>query len=259
MKERKKRKIAIITGSRGEYGYIRPVIREIEKRDSLDYGIIATNMHLLDAFGSTIDEIKKDKLKIFATVNNTFDGYTHLSMVKSLAVFNLQLPEILEQMEADIILISGDRGEQLISAIVGAYMYKPVLHIQAGEVTGNIDGTTRHAITKFSHVHFASNEDAAERVKKLGEEDFRIHNVGAPQIDELLREGFVTPKEEIYQKYSIDKEKPVFLFVYHSVTEEFDQIEKQLDQVLPAVNSFGYQTITILNNSDAGSRITRGK
>lgn len=254
----KKRKIAIITGSRGEYGYFRPVIKEIAKRENLDYGIIATNMHVLDTFGNSINEIKKDNFKIAATVNNTFDGYNHASMVKSLAVFNLQLPEILEQMEADLILISGDRGEQLMGAIVGAYMYIPVAHIQAGELSGNIDGTTRHAIAKFAHIHFASNTDAAERVKKLGEEEFRIHNVGAPQIDELVS-GFVTPQAEIYKKYNLDKNKPAMMFVYHSVTEELNDLERQLDQIMPAIKHFGYQTIVILNNSDAGSRIIRRK
>lgn len=257
-KNNKKRKIAIITGSRGEYGYIRPIIKEINKRENLDYGLIVTNMHVLDAFGLSINEMKKDNLKIFATVNNTFDGYTHLSMVKSLAVFNLQLPEILEQMGADIVLIFGDRGEQLVGAIVGAYIYKIVAHIQAGEVSGNIDGVTRHAITKFSHIHFAANKDAAERVKKLGEEEFRIHNVGAPQIDELT-EGFITPKEEIHKKFSLNKDKPAMMFVYHSVTEELNGLEKQLNEILSAINHFDYQTIVILNNSDAGSRIIRKK
>jgi len=258
MKE-KIRKIAIITGSRGEYGYIRPIIKEITKNKNLDYGIIATNMHVLDTFGMTINEIKKDGFKIHSIINNTFDGYDHVSMVKSLAVFKLQLPEILKQMDADMILISGDRGEQLMSAITGAYLYIPVAHIQAGEVSGNIDGTTRHAITKFSHIHFTSNEDATERVKKLGEENFRIHNVGAPQIDELISDNFITPKNIIENKYDIDLKKPSFMFVYHSVTGELDKLENHLKIIMSAIDSFGYQTIVIMNNSDAGSQIIRKK
>lgn len=252
----KKRKIAIIAGSRGEYGYFRPVIREIEKRKNLDYGIIASNMHVLDTFGSSIDEIKKDKFKVHAAVHNTLDGYSHLTMVKSLSIFMLQLPELLKQMGADMVLLAGDRGEQLVGAIVGAHMYIPVAHIQAGEVSGNIDGVTRHAITKFSHLHFAAHDDAAERVRKMGEEERRIFNVGAPMLDELVS-GLVTPRRDIYKKFSLKNDSPVILFAFHSVTEEFDNSERYAREALDAIASFGYQTIVILNNSDAGSNNIR--
>ncbi len=254
--KRKKRKIAIIAGSRGEYGYFRPVIKEIEKHPDLDYGIIASNMHVLDTFGSSIDEIKNDRLKIQASVFNTLDGYNHLTMVKSLSIFMLQLPELLKQMEADMVLLAGDRGEQLVAAIVGAHLYIPVAHIQAGEVSGNIDGVSRHAITKFAHIHFAANKDAADRVRKMGEEKHRIFTVGAPMLDELVS-GFITPKEEIYKKFNLVRGKPVVLLVQHSVTEEFADTARQMRETLEAVNRFGYQSVIILNNSDAGSTIIR--
>jgi len=215
-------------------------------------------MHMLSAFGSSIDEIKSDKLKIHAAIYNTFDGYNHLTMAKSLAVFMLQLPELLTQMGADMILLSGDRGEQLVSAIIGAHMYIPVAHIQAGEVSGNIDGMSRHAITKFSHLHFCSNKDASDRVLKMGEEPHRIFNVGAPMLDELVN-GFITPPEKIYKKFSITKNEPLILLVYHSVTDEFNQLEQQVDKVMRAISKFGYKTIVILNNADAGSGIIRNK
>src|SRR3989344_3026961 len=255
-KKTKKRQIAIIAGSRGEYGYFRPVIKEISRRPGLDYRIIAVNMHVLDAFGSSIQEIKKDGLKIHAEIFNTLDGYNHLTMVKSLSIFMMQLPELLQQMGADMILLAGDRGEQLVSAVVGSHMYIPVAHIQAGELSGNIDGVTRHAITKFAHIHFAANEDAANRVLKMGEEPNRVFNVGAPMLDELVS-GFITPANQIYRKFRLAKNQPLILLVQHSVTEEFDQAEKQITETLKAVNSFAYPTIVILNNSDAGSTILR--
>ncbi len=255
---KKKRKIAIIAGSRGEYGYFRPVIREIKKRKNLDYSIVASNMHVLDAFGSSISEIEKDGFKIHTSVFNTFDGYNHLTMTKSLAVFMIQLPEILKQMETDMLLLAGDRGEQLIGAITGAYMYIPTAHIQAGEVSGNIDGVTRHAISKFAHIHFASNQDALDRVLKMGEEDFRVHNVGAPMLDELVA-GFKTPEKVVYKKFNLDKKRPVMLFVYHSVTEEIADLPRHMDEILTAVKAFPHQIVVILNNSDAGSRMIREK
>lgn len=257
-KSQKKRKIAIIAGSRGEYGYYRPIIREIEKRPDLDYGIIASNMHVLDSFGSSIGEIEKDGFKVHASVFNTFDGYNHVTMVKSLSIFMLQLPELLKQMGADMILLAGDRGEQLAAAIAGAHMYIPVAHIQAGEVSGNIDGVTRHAITKFAHIHFAANKDAADRVRKMGEEPFRIFNVGAPMLDELVS-GFHTPTADVRKKFGLEKGKPVMLFVYHSVTEELEKLAGHMDEIMKAIVPFEFQTIVILNNSDAGSKVVRTK
>src|SRR3989344_8744094 len=250
-KKTKKRQIAIIAGSRGEYGYFRPVIKEISRRPGLDYRIIAVNMHVLDAFGSSIQEIKKDGLKIHAEIFNTLDGYNHLTMVKSLSIFMMQLPELLQQMGADMILLAGDRGEQLISAVVGAHMYIPVAHIQAGELSGNIDGMTRHAIARYAHIHFAANEDAVERLRKSGEQEFRIFNVGAPQLDEFVN-GPATTEGEIRRKYKLIKSKHSILLIQHSVTEDFSQAYGQMSETLKAVQFFNCPVVIILNNTDAG-------
>lgn len=254
----KRRKIALITGTRAEFSYYHPIIKEIEQRPGLDYGIIVTNTHLLDSFGHTIDEIKKDKFKIEAVIYNTFDGYNRVTMTKSLSVLMLQLPELLEKMGADIVLIAGDRGEQLVGAIVSAHLYLPVAHIQAGELSGNIDGVARHAITKFAHIHFTSNQDAASRVLKMGEEKWRVHLVGAPQLDELVA-GPITPSEKIFKKFSLQSGQPTILFVFHSVTEEYEHMEEYMDNVMSAIVELGYQTVIITNNSDAGSTIIRRK
>jgi len=253
---KKSKKILIIAGSRGEYGYIRPIIREIKKTKDFDYEMVVCNMHVLDTFGSSIEEIKKDDVKIGAVVHNTLDGYNRLTMTKSLGIFMMELPAIIERIKPDFILIAGDRGEQFMAAIVGAHMYIPVVHIQAGELSGNIDGAVRHAITKLAHIHLCSNEDAAQRVGKMGEETFRIFNVGAPQLDELVA-GEMLSEKEVREKYGIKKNKPSILLVQHSVTEEFDQAEKQMAETMKAVAETGYQTIIVLNNSDAGSKIMR--
>lgn len=249
-----KRKIAIIAGSRGEYGYIRPIVREIEKRDDLDYGIIVTNMHVLDRFGSSVEEVEKDNLKIEATVFNTLDGYNHLTMAKSLSIFMLQLPEILHNMGADIVLVSGDRGEQLMASIVGSHLYKVVAHVQAGEVSGNIDGIARHAITKFAHLHFAANQDAYDRIQKMGEQDFRIHLTGAPQLDEIVS-GFATPEDVIIQKYDIDPKKKTIVVLQHPVTEDMDKGGEHMEETMKAISSLDTNKIVIMNNSDAGSSL----
>lgn len=248
------RKIVIVTGSRGEYGYIRPLIKEIQKDKNLECSIIATNMHLLGEFGYSLEEFEKDGIKVSEKIYNTFDGYTNLTMVKSLGVFLMQLPESIDRLKPDIILCAGDRGENMVVAMTGAYMYIPVAHIQAGELSGNIDGTTRHAITKFAHLHFCANGEFAERVEKMGEEKFRIFDTGAPQLDELVS-GEITSQDELIKKYNLDIKKPIFLLVQHPVTEEYGNEVENVSKVMEAVNKFDdAQVLCILPNSDAGNK-----
>jgi GDP/UDP-N,N'-diacetylbacillosamine 2-epimerase (hydrolysing) len=136
----KARRILFITGSRGEYGYIRPILRLIDDNSSLEYKILATNMHLLPEFGDSINEFAKDGFVVEYKPLMTFGGFTPQSMVKSLSALGLSLVDILDHSKPDIILLAGDRGEQLMAAIAGSHMNIPVAHIQAGELSGNIDG-----------------------------------------------------------------------------------------------------------------------
>jgi UDP-hydrolysing UDP-N-acetyl-D-glucosamine 2-epimerase len=248
-----KRKIAIVTGSRGEYGYIRPIIKKILQEPSLDYELIVTNMHLLSEYGNSISEIERDGFKIGAKHHMTLDGYTNTTMTKSLGIFLLELPETLDRVKPDIILIAGDRGEQLMAAIAGAHLNIPVAHIQAGEVSGNIDGIVRHAITKLSHIHFVDNEDCVERVRKLGEQEFRIFLTGAPQLDELVEAKYSKPKE-LAQKYGLNLNKPIILAVQHPVTEEFNFATEQITETLLALREINEQTIIVYPNADAGNK-----
>ncbi|MBQ9926611.1 MAG: UDP-N-acetylglucosamine 2-epimerase (hydrolyzing) [Lachnospiraceae bacterium] len=247
------KKIMVVTGSRGEWGYIRPLLHLINQRDDVDYILVVTNMHLLPAYGSSYKEIENDGFKIHYKVHMSLDGYSHVTQAKSLGIFLNGLPDIIENEKPDWILLAGDRGEQLMGAIAGAYTYTPVAHIQAGELSGNIDGMTRHAIGKLVHLHFAANQDAADRLIKLGEEPFRVHNVGAPQIDEMVNSQF-TAVEEIEEKLCVKLHEGYILGVMHPVTEEADKAEKQAEVFVKALNRFSLPKIIILPNNDAGSK-----
>ena len=203
-------RILFVTGSRGEWGYIRPILRLIEKDPELEYELCVTNMHLLPNFGLSEEEIKNDGFEIKHRVFMSLDSYNHISQVKSLGIFLTSMADILASNDYDFIMLAGDRGEQLMGAIAGAYTYIPVGHIQAGEVSGNIDGAARHAIGKLAHVHFASNEDAEERLIKLAEEKFRVFNTGAPQVDEMVQTPLLDP-EYFEKKYNFDITKEFFL------------------------------------------------
>tara|TARA_B100001564_G_C20668163_1_gene684801 strand:- start:4580 stop:5731 length:1152 start_codon:yes stop_codon:yes gene_type:complete len=246
------KKILFIAGSRGEYGYIRPIINKIKINENLDYEVLITNMHLLSKFGYTKNDFIKDNININYEIYNTLDGYNNITMVKSLSIFLLQIPEILDKSKPDFILISGDRGEQFMAAIAASHMNIPIIHIQAGEKSGNIDGIVRHSITKLSHIHLCSNKDAYDRVIKLGEEKFRVFNTGAPLIDELIDPSFIL--NNIREILKIDKYKDIFLIVNHSISEEADKSGDQMYEILKALNKFSNVIkIFIMPNSDAGS------
>ena len=218
----------------------------------MDYETVVTNMHLLPEFGSSIREFQKDDIRVDYRVHMALSGYTNLTMVKSLGIFMLSFADIIGYHAPDIILLAGDRGEQLVAALVGAHMNIPVAHIQAGEVSGNIDGMTRHAIARYAHIHFASNEDASLRLIKMGEEKFRIFLVGAPQLDEFNLRN-ITNKRGIQEKFSIDLHKPLILVVQHPVTEQSAFAEQQMTATMKAIAGIGHQTIVLYPNNDAGS------
>jgi GDP/UDP-N,N'-diacetylbacillosamine 2-epimerase (hydrolysing) len=250
------RTIATLTGSRGEWGYIRPILKCIDQDPGLDYRIIATHMHLLPTFGSSVREIERDGFHVDERLHMTFDGYNAVTMTKSLGVLMLELPTVLQKMRPDILLLAGDRGEQLIGAIVGLHLGIPVAHIQAGEISGNVDGIVRHSITKLAHIHFAANEEFGQRVRNLGEQDFRIFVTGAPLVDELVQ-GQYTSEKELRVKYRLPESERLVLTVQHPVTEEEDSAGEQVEATLQALMELDWPAIFVYPNADAGSEQIR--
>ena len=252
------KKILFITGSRGEYGYIKPIIKLIQKKKNFDFEVLVTNMHLLETFGNTINEFKKDHIPVKYKIYNTLDGYNKLTMIKSLALFLLQIPEILEESKPDIILISGDRGEQFMSAIAGLHMNIPIAHIQAGELSGHVDGVVRHSITKLASIHFCSNQDAYQRVIKLGENPNNVFLVGAPQIDDMLDYQYLDQNIKI--KYGFNQTKKLILLVFHPTQEEVLNLKENISIImdslfsLPEYENDNLEILTILPNSDDSNK-----
>lgn len=248
-------KLLFLTGSRGEWGYIRPILRIAEARGH-EYRICATNMHLLPAHGLSVDEIRRDGFEVRDEVYMSLDAHNHVTMAKSLGVFLTSFVDVLARLKPDWLVLAGDRGEQFMGAVAAAYTYTPVAHIQAGELSGNIDGMARHAIGKMVHLHFAANRDAEERLRRLAEEEFRIHMVGAPQLDELVQGQYSGPSE-LRQRYGLDVEEPYLLVVQHSVTEEFDLAERQITTTAEALARIDLPKVWIMPNNDAGSDAIR--
>jgi UDP-hydrolysing UDP-N-acetyl-D-glucosamine 2-epimerase len=254
----RERHVLFVTGSRGEWGYIRPIMRLIERSDRLRHSLVTTNMHLLPEFGSSRRTILDDGFEPEQEIYMALDGFTGVSMAKSLGVFLSSITDTLARLEPDLVLLAGDRGEQLMTAVAAAHVNVPVAHVQAGELSGNVDGLTRHALARYAHIHFAANEDAAERLRRSGEQDFRVHMVGAPQLDELVAEE-PAGHAELATRFRVDAGAPLVLIVQHPVTEQAREAGEQMAATLAAVAELGLQGLLIYPNNDAGSSELRAE
>ncbi|MDD5618348.1 MAG: UDP-N-acetylglucosamine 2-epimerase [Candidatus Omnitrophica bacterium] len=249
-----KRKICVITGSRADYGIFVPVMRAIQKSKSLKLYIIATCMHLMKEFGYTAREIEKDGFDICEKVNILCNKDSGQAMAFSIGKAVSSLSRSFERIKPDIVVVLGDRGEMLAAAIAANYMNIPVAHIHGGEISGHVDGVIRHAITKLSHIHFAATQRAKEIILKLGEQRWRVFNVGAPALDCILSEPLPS-KEYLFDKFELDIKKPLALFIQHPVSTGMGSSIKVLRNTLNIIKSLGLQTIVFYPNADAGGRM----
>ena len=247
-----KRKIIVTTGTRAEYSILRPILREIIKRKKLELILVVTGTHLSKKYGMTINEIKKDKFKIYETFKFLPNDDTRFSVAKALGEGVIQFAKIFKKVKPDINLILGDRDEMLASAIAAYHMNIPNAHIHGGDVSRNIDEYTRHAITKISNIHFPSTEKSKRRIVKMGENPKFVFLTGSPSIDEL-RSNKILNKKQFENKYGFQVTKNLIVLIQHPVTTQIANTKKHIQNTLKAIEYFGYTTIIIAPNSDAGS------
>lgn len=247
-----KRKIAVITGTRADYGIFYHVLKEIEKHEDLDLKLIACGMHLCPEFGMTINEIEKDGFEVADKFETILASDTGAAMAKSIGLSIMSMAQSFERIKPDLVLILGDRGEMLGAATAAIHMNIPIAHIHGGEVTGTVDESVRHAITKLSHIHFPANEDSKQRILKLGEKEENIFVVGAPGLDYIKKTQYLS-REEMLERFKLE-DGQIFLLTQHPVTTERDMVEWQMRETLDAVVELGHQTIVSYPNSDNGGR-----
>lgn len=251
-------KFLFVTGSRSEWGYIKPILDILKKR-KIKSDICLTNMHLLDSFGYSLNEIKKDGHKVNEKIYMALDGYNTFTMTKSLGVFMVSFTDMLMRLKPNWVIIAGDRAESFAACITSAYNNIPTAHIQAGELSGNIDGQSRHAIGKFAHLHFSANKEFSQRLKKMGEQNFRIKTVGSPQLDELKFINNKEKKKKIFKELNLENINKYLLVVYHSVTEEYYNTQKNFTSFFNALKKIDIPKIWIMPNNDAGSSIIKNE
>lgn len=252
------RKIAIFTGNRAEYGLQFPIIKAVAAHPALEYFLLAGGAHLQEDFGSTKREIEQDGFIIHREVRMDMEQDTLFSTAQAIGSGILSLSRTLDELRPDFLVVYADRFEGLAAVITGTQMNIPTAHIEGGDITegGALDDSVRHAMTKLAHLHFTTNEEAAERVRKLGEEPWRVHNVGFPALD-LIADGRYAKKDEVCQRLELDPARPVIIFTQHSVTTEFTEAAEQIRPALAAMRKLaeeGVQVILTYPNNDAGGR-----
>ena len=248
----KRRKILVTTGTRAEYGILRPVLKKIHESKKLDLLLVVTGTHNSKKYGMTINEIKKDGFKIYKILRILPKSDTSYSITYSLAETITAFSKIFKKSKPDINVIIGDRDEMLGSAIAAYHMNIPNAHIHGGDRSGGLDEYNRHAITKMSNIHFAATKESLSRILKLGENPKYVFQTGSTSVDEIKNKR-ITKKRDLEKSFDLKfNDNNVVLFAYHPVTTEIKKSVKEVQNILEAIVELNYTCIIISPNSDAG-------
>lgn len=252
------RKVCVVTGTRAEYGLLRPVMRKIKESPSLDLQVVAAGMHLSDEFGRTADLIEKDGFRIDARVDMLFSHDSSGAMAKGIGVGIYGFTQCFEFLGPDLLLLLGDRVEPFAAAIAGSFLRIPVAHIHGGDqAMGGFDEYMRPTITRFSHLHFTATEQSRQRVIRLGEREEFVFNVGAPGLDEAVATPLMG-REEIGKTFGLAADQPTLVVVQHPVSTEPTDAAWQMRETMEAVKMLALPTVLVYPNSDAGGRAMIG-
>lgn len=254
----KKRSVIVTTGTRADYGILRPILDEIKNSHKLDLKLIVTGSHFLKEYGMTINQIKKDGYEITAKIVNIQKTDSKFESTKILGQTIIEFSKIFKKLKPDINVILGDRDEMLASAIAAYHMNIPNAHIHGGDTSGGLDEYTRHAITKLSNIHFAATKKSANRILKMGEKPQVIFHTGSPSIDEVIKDK-ITKIHELKKKYDAKVVNNEILLVQHPVTTETEEAENQINETLKAIIKLQKNTIIIGANIDPGNQIIHKK
>jgi len=259
------KKICVVIGSRANYSSIKSAMRAIDAHPGLELQLVVGASALLDRYGSVVKLVEADGFKPAAKVHMLIEGETPATMAKSTGLGLLELPTVFETLQPDFVLTIGDRFETMATTLAAAYMNIRIAHTMGGEVSGTIDESIRHAVTKFAHLHFPASAGARERIIRLGEKPEDVHLVGCPRIDlvaEVLARASTEPEERIFELGvgdRFDLDAPFLLVSQHPVTTEYGAGEQQIMATREAVRDVGYPAIVLWPNADAGSEdIARG-
>lgn len=243
------KKILFLTGTRADFGKIKSLIKILEKQQEFEVFVFVTGMHLQNEYGYTLIEIERCN---FENVH-TFENHTHeTTMDLTLAKTIEGLSSYVNIINPDMIVVHGDRVETLAGAIVGSLNNILVAHIEGGEISGTVDELIRHSVSKLSHIHFVSNENAANRLKQMGEMDSSIFTIGSPDIDTMFSEDL--PSLEVVNEYYQIPFDKYAIVMFHPVTTEAKEMQRYAHDFITALLNDTHNYVVIYPNNDLGSQ-----
>ena len=251
-----KRKVCVILVDRANYGRMWPVMREIRDHPQLNLQTICAGTMLLERFGAAERIVQNDGFTVDGRVYMELEGSVPATMAKSVGLGVIEFTNELQRLQPDVILIIGDRYEALSAAIAAAYINIPLAHIQGGEVSGSIDESARHAITKFAHLHFPNTQRAADYLVRMGENPQYVHNFGCP-VGDYIRNLDTNLPRDLLSRLGVgpgfDLGLGFLLVIYHPVTTKFGTERRNVEQIIEGLHELARPTLWIWPNIDAGA------
>ena len=256
MTEQRRRKVCVVLVDRANYGRLKPVMQALKDRPTIELQVVATGTMVLERFDQPVKIVRQDGFPVDGEIYIELEGSTPATMAKSVGFGLVEFASEFHRLKPDLVLLIGDRYEALAAAIASAYMNIPLVHLQGGEVSGSIDESARHAISKFSQFHFPATKRSAEYLVRMGERPDTILGTGCPSsdiartLDRKLTSEIVNGRGAGVE---IDVNKPYSLVVFHPTTTEYGGEREQMRRLLEALHSVQQQTILLWPNIDAGS------
>jgi len=249
------RTIGVVTTSRADYTAYRPLLKALKADPKIDMKLYVSGTHLSPEFGMTVGVIENDGFEIAERIEIMLSSDTPEGIAKSMGIALIGFGQAFTRNCPDILVVLGDRYEMLSAALAALPFKIPVAHIGGGDLTqGAIDDALRHSMTKLSHLHFVSTEASARRVIQLGEDPSRVIVTGEPALDEILRVPQLS-SEELKPRFAINIDQPFLLVTFHPVTLEYEHTEKQIDELLAALDEAQLPVIFTMPNADTAGRI----
>ena len=250
------RKVCVVLVDRANYGRLKPVMRAIDAHPALRLQVIAAGTMVLERFDHPVKLVREDGFPVHGEIYIELEGSNPVTMARSVGIGLVEFANEFRRLEPDVVLLIGDRYETLAAAIAAAYMNLCIAHLQGGEVSGSIDESARHAITKFAHFHFPSTERSAEYIIRMGEDPQTVLSVGCPSSD-LARELDRTLTPEVINARGsgswIDPAEPFLLVVFHPTTTEYGGEHRQMEELLAALDRLKHPAVLFWPNIDAGA------
>ncbi len=243
-----RKKVLFLTGTRADFGKQKPLILELQNKTDFEVHVFVTGMHTLSRYGATWDEVRKSGVEQFHIFINQGAG-DGMDLILSKTISGLS--DYVKELTPDLIVIHGDRLEALAGSIVGTFNNILVAHIEGGEVSGTVDEAIRHSVSKLSHIHFVSNEEARVRLRAMGELPENIHTIGSPDLD-ILKSGNLPSIGAVKEKYEINFDSYAIL-LFHPVTTELELLVDHLELLISTLETTPHSFVVIYPNNDPGN------